>query len=175
MKFIGVLIAFTLSLTNTFAQDKTNLNQIREELFYTDFDIDKCNSFYLKLVDLKQITPTITAYEAAAKALVAKHSWNPITKITSIRESMNLLSKAVDLDKMNLEIRFLRLYIENSLPDYLGMKDNIDEDKQMIIGNIHKLDNSDLNADIVRYIVDYLSTSLVCTTDELKVIQARLL
>ena len=164
-----------ISASSLKAQDKIDLNKIREELFYTEFDLEKCYSFYNKLVVLKQLNPTVTAYEASAKALVAKHSWNPITKITSIKESMNLLNKAVDLDKMNLEIRFLRLYIQNSLPDYLGMKDNMEEDKKLIIGNLDWLDHSGLNADIIKYIVGYLSSSIVCTSDEQKVLQARLL
>lgn len=175
MRSIVIFLCLLISFSSLRGQDKLDLNQIREELFYTDFDLEKCYSFYNKLVEYKQLNPTVTAYEASAKALVAKHSWNPIIKITSIKESMNLLNKAVDLDKLNLEIRFLRLYIQNSLPDYLGMKDNMEEDKKMIIGNLEWLDQSDLNQDIVKYIVKYLSSSIVCTTDEQKILQARLM
>uniref|UniRef100_UPI0040499268 hypothetical protein n=1 Tax=Fulvivirga sp. TaxID=1931237 RepID=UPI0040499268 len=130
---------------------------------------------YTKVEAYKQITPVITAYEAAAKALIAKHSWNPVTKVSSLKEAMALLNKAVDLDKMNLEIRFLRLYIENSLPSYIGMKDNIAEDKKLIVENIQLLDSSDLNADIIQYILKYMSTEVACTSDEMQVIKARLI
>lgn len=157
------------------AQDKSALSLIREELFYSDFDLEKCFEYYSKVESHKQISPVITAYEAAAKALIAKHSWNPITKVSSLKEAMALLNKAVDLDKMNLEIRFLRLYIENSLPSYLGMKDNIAEDKKLIIGNIQLLDSLGLNSDIIQYILKYMSTEVACTSDEMQVLKARLI
>ncbi|MEQ8927606.1 MAG: hypothetical protein RLO81_17450 [Fulvivirga sp.] len=169
------LIGFLLVLAPCSAQVRSTITEIREELFYTDFDLDKCNEFYKKLAAFKQETPNIAAYEASAMALVAKHSWNPITKISSIREAMKLMSDAVNKDQTNLEIRFLRLYIENSLPDYLGMKDNIEEDKKAILSNIQWLDTSDLNADIVKYILNYMSSAVTCTTEEIKIIQARLL
>jgi hypothetical protein len=148
---------------------------IREELFYTNFDLEKCLIFYDKVKTFKQATPTIAAYEAAAKALIAKHSWNPVTKISTLKEAMDMLNKAVMSDNMNLEIRFLRLYIENSLPSYIGMKNDIQADKKMIIDNIQQLDASDLNVDIIKYILNYMSTSVACTIDEIKVIKVRLL
>ncbi len=170
-----LFFAFVLSWGAILAQEKSDLVKIREELFYTDFDLDKCVNFYKKVAAHKMATATITAYEAAAKALIAKHSWNPVTKIGSLKEALTLLEHAVQSDQTNLEIRFLRLYIENSLPSYIGTKDNIETDKKMILDNIDKLDASDLNADIVQYILKYMSTAVACTTDEIKVIHARLL
>ena len=152
---------------------KSNLNEVREELFYSDFDIDKSVSFHKMLVDLKDNDPTIQAYTGAAKALIAKHSWNPITKISSLKEGLNQIEQALTLDNMNLEIRFLRLYIQNSLPDYLGMKDDIDEDRSLIVGNINWLNTSGLNKDIIDYIINYMSTQVNCSTDQIKVLQSR--
>ncbi|HNP18957.1 MAG TPA: hypothetical protein PKL31_11020 [Fulvivirga sp.] len=165
-----LVLVLAASFTTSVAQ--TSLTSIREELFYTEFNLDKCLSFYAKVKSYNQATPTVAAYEAAAKALIAKHSWNPVTKISSLKEAMDMLNKAVSLDEMNLEIRFLRLYIENSLPSYIGMKDDIDTDKNMIIKHIDLLDKMGLNGDIVNYILNYLSTSVACTTDEVKMINA---
>lgn len=176
MKRASLFILFLIAgLGKINAQEKSAIALIREELFYSDFDLEKCFEYYTKVEAYKQITPVITAYEAAAKALIAKHSWNPVTKVSSLKEAMTLLNKAVDLDKMNLEIRFLRLYIENSLPSYIGMKDNIAEDKKLIVENIQLLDSSDLNADIIQYILKYMSTEVACTSDEMQVIKARLI
>lgn len=176
MKGASLFILFLIAgLGKINAQEKSAIALIREELFYSDFDLEKCFEYYAKVEAYKQITPVITAYEAAAKALIAKHSWNPVTKVSSLKEAMVLLNKAVDLDKMNLEIRFLRLYIENSLPSYIGMKDNIAEDKKLIVENIQLLDSSDLNADIIQYILKYMSTEVACTSDEMQVIKARLI
>ena len=163
-----------LTFTNINGQEKSSIELIREELFYTDFNIDKCLSFYSKVAEYHQITPTITAYEAAAKALIAKHSWNPITKFSTLQDALILLDKAISMEQMNLEIRFLRLYIENSLPTYLGKSNNMKDDKRLIIENIELLNTLDLNADIIQYILKYMSTSVACTHEEKKIIEARM-
>lgn len=160
-----------LSFFTTFLVSAQNINSIREELFYTEFDLSKCLKFHEKLAALNQASPTIAAYEAAAKALIAKHSWNPIIKISSLKQAMQMLEAAVSLDSRNIEIRFLRLYIENSLPTYLGMKDNLEDDKSAIIKNAHLLGQTELNKDIINYILDYMSTSVTCTEDELQLIK----
>ncbi len=171
MKLVAIFLVF-FSVTASVGQTSSSVVTIREELFYTDFDMDKCLSFYNKLTDLNRASPTIMAYEAAAKALIARYSWNPITKISSIKEALNLLESALKLDKVNPEIRFLRLYIENSLPRYLGMKKHIEGDKKTILSNLSSLEASDLNTDIVDYIKVYMTSSVSCTAEEISLIKA---
>lgn len=171
MKLATVFLVF-VNASTALGQNNSTISEIREELFYTEFDINKSLSFYEKLAGLNQATPTIMAYEAAAKALVAKHSWNPVTKISSLKEALNLLEAAVDLDQLNLEIRFLRLYIENSTPPYLGVRKHIEIDKKAILINLAFLEKSDLSAEIVDYIKKYMATAVSCTVEELQLIQA---
>lgn len=158
-----------------FGQEKSNISAIREELFYTDFTIEKCHLFYNKLINLGEVTPVITAYEGAAKALIAKHTWNPILKITCLKESLDLLQSAIDLDNINVEIRFLRLYIENSIPSYLGIKNHMQDDKKAILNNIDLLKKSEFNADIIDYICQYIATNMSCTPEEIKILSSKFL
>ncbi len=171
------LLVFSLSFLTTVSigQSKADLNTIREELFYTQFNLEKCQAFYEKLIDFKRSSPTIMAYEAAAKALIAKHSWNPFTKISFLKESLNLLEVAIHSDKSNPELRFLRLYIENSIPSYLGMNKNLEADKRIIISNMAHVSSMGLDAGIISYIKDYMSSKAICTNDELKLLKASVL
>lgn len=170
MKRSIIILSFLLLIAANV--NSQNINSIREELFFTDFNLTKCQSFHEKLTALKRVTPTVEANEAAAKALIAKHSWNPIVKISSLKEAMTLLKSAVDKDQLNVEIRFLRLYIENSLPTYLGMKDNIEQDKKIILDQLHLLSKSGIHQDISNYIVGYMATSVSCSDEELEKIKS---
>lgn len=158
--------------TASFGQSNDVLNTIREELFYTEFNLEKCVVFYEKLALFERANPTITAYEAAAKALIAKHSWNPFTKIGSLKEALQLLDDAIQSDQLNAEIRFIRLYIENSTPNYLGMNKNMSNDKEVILNNIKDISRLGLDPTIISYIKEYMSTSVTCTTEELQYLKA---
>lgn len=84
------------------------------------------------------------------------------------------MEKAVKEDENNLEIRFLRLYIQRSTPAYMGMSDEIEEDKKVIMSNLNQLNASTLGKDIVEYIIKYMSSPEVCTPDEAILIKSKL-
>lgn len=157
-----------------FSQTKSPIQLIREDLFYSEFDLTKCFEFDKSIDAIKDKSPLIQAYKAASTALLAKYSWNPVTKFNYLNDSKKLLDKAVIDDAQNLEIRFLRLYIQKSLPDYLGMSKNVSEDKKIIIDNLDKLEEMNLGKDIMDYIVNYISSPKVSSNEEIKVIKAKM-
>lgn len=175
MKKYIIITAISLISTATFGQSNDLFNTIREELFYTEFDLEKCVAFHEKLTLLERANPTIIAYEAAAKALIAKHSWNPFTKIGSLKEALQLLDDAIQSDQVNPEIRFIRLYIENNTPNYLGMNKNMTTDKEVILKSLKDITLLGLNPSIISYIKDYMSNSAICTTEELHDLKATVL
>jgi len=146
---------------------------VREDLFYSEFNYDKCVDFYDRIKELPY-SPTTKAYQAAAEALIAKYSWNPISKIQYLNNSKSLLSQAISLDNKNIEIRFLRFYIENSLPSYLGKNQNSKEDKQVIIDNLEALKSMELGNDIMKYIIDYITSPAVSTEEEIEAIKMKI-
>ena len=173
--FIILILTAPLSLINySFASTPKEIQTIREDLFYSDFDIDKSWDFYNYIIAIKDRTAVITAYEAVADALIAKYSWNPMSKYNYLKKSAQLMEKAVKEDENNLEIRFLRLYIQRSTPAYMGMSDEIEEDKKVIMSNLNQLNASTLGKDIVEYIIKYMSSPEVCTPDEAILIKSKL-
>ncbi len=138
------------------SQDSAILNEIRKDLFYSQFDLDKCTDFYNRIIETGEKSPTFTAYQAAAKALMAKYSWNPVTKISSLRDVQNLLKTAIDKEKENLEIRFLRHYIESNIPSYLGFSKNLLEDGLLLKQNIAIVKKLNLDKTIGDYITTYV-------------------
>ncbi|MDX1627818.1 MAG: hypothetical protein R3345_03910, partial [Fulvivirga sp.] len=84
------------------------------------------------------------------------------------------LKEAVTADELNIEIRFLRLYIENSIPSYLRKEDNKKEDKRTIITHIDKLYAMNIGNDISNYIIGYITSPKVCDPEEITMIRQRL-
>ncbi len=168
-----LLVLITLSFASI-GQSQNTIQQVREDLFYSDFDLEKCFEFDKSITALKDTSPLTQAYKAAAEALIAKHSWNPVTKFSYLNSAQKLLDEAVSKDALNIEIRFLRLYIENSIPAYMGMSKNKKEDKQVIIDNIDLLAKINIGADITSYIIGYITSPKVSTAEEIELIKRKM-
>ncbi len=168
-----ILFVFTLAYAAG-AQGNTEVAAIRNELFYDKFDKDKSKSFYKKINELKERSPLMEAYKGAAQALLANFEWNPLEKIGHIRSSSKTLEEAVRKDMKNIEIRFLRFYIQNQIPKYLGLSNNIHEDRQAIMDNILAFNAKELGYDITDYIINYMITSGGCSEEEVTLLKAAL-
>ena len=156
------------------AQNESFLASIRYELFYDKFDLEKTMQFYEKLSTSDIDLPIITAYEASAKALLANYSWNPVSKIGYLKEAMLLLEDAVKEDGTNIEIRFLRFYIENSIPRFLGLSKNLEEDKLVILDNLHTFDKTAIEPGILDFIIGYMTSPEVLDQKEIEVVKAKI-
>ena len=109
------------------------------ELFF-NFNDEKCAPE--KLFDLLEKTtiddPVLLAYKGSARASSAECAFMPNTKLKRFNEGKTLLNKAIELDKANAEIRFLRLSIQANAPGFLGYNENISEDKNIVLGALAK-------------------------------------
>ena len=63
-----------------------------------------------------------------------------------------LLEKQIKSDPNNTELRFIRLCIQYYIPDYLGYKSNIEEDKNFLVANLHKLSDERTKDIIYKYL-----------------------
>lgn len=174
LNVLFLAIFFISGISRGYAQADNALREIRNELFYTEFNFDKCMDYYNRIVNLNIKSPIVQAYQAAAQSLMAKHSWNPVSKYTYLKEAQELLNKAVKEDTENPEIRFLRLYIQRSIPSYMGMSKDIAEDKAAILANLDKLNIQELGEDIAAYIAKYMASDEITTDPEAKLIKQKL-
>jgi len=155
-------------LPNTSKAQIVSIADIRNQIFYADFDLDRSFSLINDINSLGLTDPIVNAYIGATELLVAKYSWNPITKISFLKNGLRKVNEAVTVDSENIEIRFLRFYIQNSLPRYLGLSDDLTSDKEVIIDQLGDLSNLGLTRDIVLYINQYMIDSGQCTIEELE-------
>ncbi len=156
-----------LSATRSYGQ-LSSINDIRSKIFYSDFNLDKSVQLISDIESLNLTDPIIQAYTGASELLVAKYSWNPISKISFLKNGVSKVNQAVSSDDENIEIRFLRFYIENSLPKYLGLSRNLSVDKDIIVSHLENLADLGLTKDIALYINQYMIDSGQCSAEDIE-------
>lgn len=165
LKFIIQISIFLLGFQITNAQnDSLNLNKIRNLFYQAVQNENKLatlkNEIKSAFGEKKEKYPPIgLAYFGASLTLEAKHSFNPINKINSLREGLKILDKSVKLETNNLEIRFLRFSVLHHLPDILGYGTEKVDDVETIYKLLLKQDYINLPFEIQKGIANFLIKS----------------
>lgn len=102
----------------------------------------------------------LVAYKGASETLFSKFSNNLPGKIKHMKAGANLIDGAVAADADNIEIRMIRLSVQESVPKIVGYKDNIKEDKAFIVANYEK------SGDLKEYIKNFILRSKSFTAAE---------
>ncbi|MFC3560754.1 hypothetical protein [Pedobacter jamesrossensis] len=141
---------------------KTNLVKAVESSKLTD-------SLYNKLVKLPSKTALITAYTGTLEALKAKHSWNPYNKIKYVKISLKTMQKAINMDKENMEIRFMRFSIEHYTPSFLGFSKDLTVDRKEIVKHYRSNNFGLADETLIKNVAKFMIDSDRCTEDEIKI------
>lgn len=154
-------LTFILTIYVAFISD--NLLEIRT-LYYRAIDNEQASALFLQELRRLDVTskPVVAGYLGIAYMLKAKFAYNPYTKFSNFVEGKNLLNKAIEADKRNVELRFLRFCAQANAPAFLAYRSNLDRDKQIILAAWARLTDTDLK----RRIKEYMMISEYCTADE---------
>jgi hypothetical protein len=122
-----------LGFSNSFASNEFDISKFRVQ-FYKAVDDEKLTEQLLtQLSFIEDKPPILLGFEGSLLALKAKHSWNPVVKMNSLKKGKNQLDEAILLEGENLELRFLRFSLEYILPSILGMSSHLEEDKNKMM------------------------------------------
>ncbi len=98
--------------------------------------------------------PLLGGYRACATMVMAKHTINPLRKLSYFSKGKQLLEKTIAADAKNVELRFLRFAVQTNLPSFLGYKDHIQKDKAFLIKSIGHLNDLELKRQVIAYLKD---------------------
>ncbi len=105
--------------------------------------------------ELKPITKkdhkTLVAYKGAITAMMARFEDSNKEKKEYFKEGTNWIEYAVKMDPDNIEIRCIRLSIQENSPKILHYRDNIDEDLAYISKNYESTTNQEIKAFVRGY------------------------
>ncbi|MGV3527919.1 MAG: hypothetical protein ACO1OO_03415 [Flavisolibacter sp.] len=86
--------------------------------------------------------PTLAGYKAAATMIMAKHTFNPFSKLSHFNKGKNMLQQSIAADNDNLELRFLRYSIQKSAPSFLGYRGELAADENFLKTNLPSLQDA---------------------------------
>lgn len=143
--------------------------------FFTSPSISKIRELYKEAPNSKEITlqlvkeletikktdnPVLVGYKAASLTLLAKNSKGAKTKKTYFKKGKELLEFIISKNPKNIELRFIRLTIQEKTPKFLKYKDHINEDKFFIYNQLISVKNSNLKNYIKEFVLQSKSFSI---------------
>ncbi|WP_067149969.1 hypothetical protein [Pseudotamlana agarivorans] len=133
-----------------------DLQKTREAYKLAAQDANKVNAFFNDLQGVtKKNRNELVAYKGASIALMAKSAKTIKEKKEGFMEGVNLVEYAVEKDTSNIEVRFIRLSIQQNVPKILKYNQEIESDKAFVIKHYNEIKSSHLKM----HIGDYISNS----------------
>ena len=162
-----LLLLFILSLGYGASGCPPGITELRA-LCYRAPANEKCTEELLNALEHveRPTDPLVTSYKGMAYLLKAKFAINPYCKLAYFSKGRRLLQDAVRNDPKNIEIRFIRLCVQENAPFFLNYNSDIKTDRSVILGSWHNLENSELK----NRIRNYMLQSARCSNQEKSIV-----
>lgn len=171
MKILSTLI-FVLALH--FSGFSNDLQAIRKAFHSAVLMPSQVNDYYKYIYSFDAKEGVVLAYQAMSEALMAQEAWNPIEKYNRIKKFESLIDQAILNDPTNLEIRFLRLCIENYIPEWLGIPNHVLDDKVFILTHLSDAKLLMFDRSFIRYIDGFIKETGLYSSTEIGLIETEL-
>jgi hypothetical protein len=147
-------ICFLLSFSNT-----PEITEIRK--LYSSVVISESNAkeFASKLANIeKDDNKTLVAYKGASIVILSRYKKEIQEKSKNFKEGAKMVEFAVASDSNNIEIRMIRLSIQEKAPKIVNYNKNKKEDKEFLLDH-YKKQSGNLKAHIKNFMLQSKSFS----------------
>ena len=145
MKNIFILLFFIYFFVN--AQDLQEIRTQYPKAFESEEMTEKLEGELIKMNTSSKAI--LQAYKGAITTLKAKFTRSKKDKKEFFKEGVALIENAVKADPENIEIRYLRLSVQENSPRFLGYHKNIEADKEFILKNYANTSSKELK-DVIK-------------------------
>lgn len=135
-------VLFILFLLISFTASSQELTEVRKLYSVANTSRDAAQKFSKLIQPYSGTNQTLLAYKAAAMMLMSKHELDVIQKKKKFTQGAHLLESVVEKDKLNSEIRMIRLSIQENVPKIVKYSMNIEEDKSFLLKNYYQQNTS---------------------------------
>ncbi len=140
-----------------------DLSEIRKNYPFANDSKEVTQSMYEALSGIfKDDKAVLVAYKGGIATLMAKHSKGIKEKKAFFQEGVALLEYAVAQDNDNLEIRCIRLGVQENSPKFLKYRSGIQIDKQFILEHF----SSEVSQEIKEFVKGYVKQSPAFSAEE---------
>ncbi|MBW6484040.1 MAG: hypothetical protein K0B10_13390 [Vicingaceae bacterium] len=137
-------------------------------------DSKKAEALLKQIKVIKPKSALVMVYDGATCAVMAKNVWNPFSAVKLLKKSNEEMNRAVKLSPTNLEIRFIRFAVQKNIPSYLGLSNNLNEDKKYLIKHIDSFYNPKLSKEMRDYILWFMTDQGGYTEKQIELIKEKL-
>lgn len=131
-----------------------DINEVRTLYKATDGSIEQTNKLKELLITVdNNDKPELLAYKGAVTAVSAKFEQGVKNKMTVFEEGTFLIENAIKIDSLNIEVRFVRLSVQQNSPKLLDYHTDIEKDKQYIFNNLKRVKSTSLKEYIKGYVL----------------------
>lgn len=149
MKFILIIISLTI-LTSSL-----NIREVRIEYKEAVASEVKLNAFSASLKNVtKKDDKRLVAYKGAAIALSARYLKGVKQKSTAFKNGVEWVEYAIEKKPQDIEVRYVRLSIQQNSPKFLGYHKEIEKDKNYILANYNSIQSKEFKKYLRSYIMD---------------------
>lgn len=170
MRYKNIFL-FIFFLTS-FSLHAGQIEELRKKYKAAASNSKEAQELYQQLSAKKIENPVVKAYLGAAQALMARDAKPLHKKMDFIKRSSRSFEQAIQQDKDNVEIRFLRFSINQNLPRALQDKQKMEDDKVAMIKNLPFSAKYGVEKDFKKEIIDFLLSSGRCTNEEIQKLKA---
>ena len=150
MKLIAYIILFL-----SFFSNLPKLSEVREGYVTASGNKEITRKLYDLLSDVsKNDKKVYVAYKGASCTMMAKYTKAKKDKKALFKEGAGLIEFAVSEAPKDIEIRIIRLSIQENAPKFLKYRSNIEEDRQFILDNYNKIKSESLKSFVRSYILN---------------------
>ena len=132
-----------------------NIKEVRENYKQAVTSKSEAVSFndYLKKIT-KEDDQRLVAYKGASITLTARYLKGAKEKGISFKKGVEWVEYAIERKPLDMEVRFVRLSIQQNSPKFLGYNKEIESDKSFILTNFNTIRSKDFKAYLKSYILD---------------------
>jgi len=142
--------------------------------FLVNPSLKKVRVAYVKAVNSKEITiqlnnelssvsksstKTLVAYKGAVLTLMARYAKGTKDKKKFFKEGASLIEHAISKEPKNIEIRTIRLGVQENTPKIMGYRKNKEEDKTFILDNYKSTSSKEEKAFVRGFVLQSKSFS----------------
>lgn len=96
--------------------------------------------------------PLLLGYGACATMLMAKHLFNPFSKLSYFKDGKLMLERAIQANQKNVELRFLRYTVQTNVPSFLNYSSSKEKDRIFLLESLPDISDSRLKSIIISYL-----------------------
>ena len=129
------------------------IEELRDLFFKSEESKHSCEMLTSRTKEINEESLAIEmGYKGMAHMMMAKYKKSPFKKLKHFKHGKKWIGLGLAKDPNSIEIRFLRLTVQENLPFFLGYRGEKEEDRSYVTAHLHEVPDGFLKDKMVEYL-----------------------